>query len=102
MTLGLAMISWMLSMSTHVRLFATQWTAACRHMKCPSPFHGYDAKNLGKKAKKKKKKKRGSKKWDYTKLKNFRTTQQRKQSTELNGNFWNGRKYLQTLCLIRG
>ena len=54
MTLGLAMISWMLSMSTHVRLFATQWTAACRHMKCPSPFHGYDTKNLGKKAKKKK------------------------------------------------
>ena len=39
---------------------------------------------------------------DYTKLKSFRTTQQRKQSTELNGNFWNGRKIFADLMSDKG
>ena len=38
--------------------------------------------------------------WDYIKIK--ASTQQRKQSTKLKGNRWNGRRYLPTTYQIKG
>ena len=38
--------------------------------------------------------------WDFINIKT--SAQQRKQSTKLKGNLWNGRRYLQMIYLIKG